>query len=291
MMRVPAPAKLNLFLHVGDKRKDGFHVLESLVVFVEEADILTIEPATKLSLEIVGPFASALRDVSDNFVLRAARALDATLGAAITLEKNLPVAAGIGGGSADAAAALRGLNLFWDLDRTPDALNEIAAQIGSDVPACVLSQPVWMEGRGEVVFPTRPIPAFELVLANPNIALPTASVFASLNVRKGVGAMSPPEEEIESIWDLVTYLVDAGNDLELPACAMAPSIDEVLEALAHEPGCVLAQMSGSGPTCFGIFQEGPWARGAAERIAQDHPEWWVRCTRIAAPDFTTPRNS
>jgi 4-diphosphocytidyl-2-C-methyl-D-erythritol kinase len=204
MMRVPAPAKLNLFLHVGDKRQDGFHVLESLVVFVEEADILTIEPATKLSLEIVGPFASALRDVSDNFVLRAARALDATLGAAITLEKNLPVAAGIGGGSADAAAALRGLNLFWDLDRTPDALNEIAAQIGSDVPACVLSQPVWMEGRGEVVFPTRPIPAFELVLANPNIALPTASVFASLNVRKGVGAMSPPEEEIESSWGFVS---------------------------------------------------------------------------------------
>jgi 4-diphosphocytidyl-2-C-methyl-D-erythritol kinase len=291
MMRVPAPAKLNLFLHVGDKRQDGFHVLESLVVFVEEADILTIEPATKLSLEIVGPFASALRDVSDNLVLRAARALDASLGAAITLEKNLPVAAGIGGGSADAAAALRGLNLFWDLDRPPDALNEIAAQIGSDVPACVLSQPVWMEGRGEVVFPTRPIPAFELVLANPNIALSTASVFASLNVRKGVGAMSPPEEEIESIWDLVTYLVDAGNDLELPACAMAPSIDEVLEALAHEPGCVLAQMSGSGPTCFGIFQEGPWAQGAAERIAQDHPEWWVRRTNIAAPDFAVPRNS
>jgi 4-diphosphocytidyl-2-C-methyl-D-erythritol kinase len=157
------------------------------------------------------------------------------------------------------------------------------------VPACVLSQPVWMEGRGELVYPTGPIPAFELVLANPNIALATASVFARLNVRKGIGAMSPPDMEIGSIWDLVSYLVDAGNDLETPAVSLAPSIDEVLEALAHEPGCVLAQMSGSGPTCFGIFQEGPWAQGAAGRIAQDHPEWWVRATRIASSEFAAPK--
>jgi len=291
MMRVPAPAKLNLFLHVGDKRDDGFHAVESLAVFVEEADILTIEPAKELSLAITGPFADALQDVSDNLVLRAARALDASLGAEITLEKNLPIAAGIGGGSADAGAALRGLNLLWKLGRNPGELNEIAAQIGSDVPACVLSQPVWMEGRGEIVRPAGPVPLFDLVLVNPNIALSTASVFARLNVRKGVGTMSPPENEIGSIWDLVTYLVDSGNDLEMPACAMAPAIDEVLEALAHEPGCVLAQMSGSGPTCFGIFQEGPWAQGAAGRIAQEHPDWWVRRTRVAPPDFAAPKVS
>lgn len=289
MMRVLAPAKLNLFLHVGDKRDDGFHSLESLVVFAEEADVLTIEPASELSLTIGGPFAQKLREVSDNLVLRAARALGDSLGAAITLEKKLPMAAGLGGGSADAGAALRGLNLFWKLERTPSELNAIAAQIGSDVPACVLSQPVWMEGRGEIVRPTGFIPAFELVLVNPNISLSTASVFAHLNVRRGIGAMSPPGEDLESIWDLVSYLMDSGNDLETPACALVPSIEEVLEALAHEPGCVLAQMSGSGPTCFGVFQEGPWAQGAAGRIAQDHPEWWVRGTRIASSDFAVPK--
>lgn len=289
MMRVRAPAKLNLFLHVGEKRADGFHLLESLIVFVEEADILTIEPAEELSLTIVGPFADALKDEPDNLVLRAARALDATLGAAITLEKNLPISAGIGGGSADAGAALRGLSAFWQLKRDQGELSEIAAGIGSDVPACVLSQPVWIEGRGEVVREAGAFPSFELVLVNPNIALTTASVFARLNVRTGIGAMSAPDGKIASIWDLVTYLGDSGNDLELPACSMAPSIDEVLEALAHEPGCVLAQMSGSGPTCFGIFQEGPWARGAAERIVQDHPKWWVRGTHIAPPDFAVPK--
>jgi len=287
-MRVQAPAKLNLFLHVGEKRADGFHALESLAVFVEEMDILVIERADELSLTVVGPFADALKEESDNLVLRAARALDATRGAAITLEKNLPVKAGIGGGSADAGAALRGLNAFWRLERDQGELREIAATIGSDVPACLLSQPVWIAGRGEIVQGVGTIPSFELVLVNPNIPLTTASVFARLNVRTGIGAMCPPGSEIASIWDLVNYLADSGNDLEGPASSMAPSIDEVLEALAHEPGCVLAQMSGSGATCFGIFQEGPWARGATERIVQDHPKWWVRGTRIVPPDFARP---
>lgn len=289
MMRVRAPAKLNLFLHVGEKHSDGFHALESLVVFVEETDILVVERADELSLNVVGPFADSLKEEPDNLVLRAARALDVTRGAAITLEKNLPVKAGIGGGSADAGAALRCLNAFWQLERDPEELREIAAEIGSDVPACVLSQPAWIAGRGEIVRGVGSIPPFELVLVNPNIGLATASVFASLNVRTGVGAMSPPGSEINSVWDLVTYLADSGNDLEAPACAMAPPIDEVLEALAHEPGCVLAQMSGSGATCFGIFQEGPWAQGASERIAQDHPDWWVRETRIGPSDYAIPK--
>jgi 4-diphosphocytidyl-2-C-methyl-D-erythritol kinase len=288
MMRVRAPAKLNLFLHVGEKRADGFHALESLLAFVEEADILVMEPADELSLTVVGPYAGALKEEPDNLVLRAARALDATRGAAITLEKNLPVAAGVGGGSADAGAALRGLNALWGLERDQGELGEIAAAIGSDVPACVLSQPVWMAGRGEIIRGFGTIPSFELVLVNPNVPLTTAFVFERLNVRTGIGAMRPPDEDFASIWDLVTYLADSGNDLEGPACSMAPSIDTVLDALAHEPGCVFVQMSGSGPTCFAIFQDGPWARGAADRIVQDHPEWWVRGTRIAPPDFAIP---
>lgn len=288
MMRILAPAKLNLFLHVGDRRPDGFHELESLVVFAEEADILTFEPADELSLEIAGPFSKSLEVVSDNAVLRAARALDETRGAKIGLEKNLPVSAGIGGGSADAAAALRGLNAFWKLGLGLEELLAAAASLGSDVPVCTLSHTAWMTGRGERLETLNALPLFELVLANPQVPVSTAAVFSRLNVRTGLGAMEPPAGQIGTVWDLVAYLADSGNDLEAPACAIAPVIDDVLEALAHEPGCVLAQMSGSGATCFGIFQDGPWAAGAADRIAQDHPEWWVRLSRIASPKIGGP---
>jgi len=288
MMRVRAPAKLNLFLHVGETRSDGFHDLESLVVFAEESDFLVFEPADELSLHINGPFADALTnptaDMPENLVLRAARELDCARGAAITLEKNLPVAAGIGGGSADAGAALRGLNAFWNLQRDDAELIETAAAIGSDVPACVLSQPAWITGRGEIVQSVTDIPSFALVMANPNVPLGTEGVFASLNVRTGLGVMHPPGSEIASVWDLVGFLADSGNDLESTACEFAPAIDQVLGALAHEPGCVLAQMSGSGATCFGIFQELSLAVGAADRIAREHPSWWVRQTRIAPRD-------
>ena len=290
MIRVKAPAKLNLFLHVGDKRSDGFHALESLVVFAEECDVLSFEHADQLSLRITGPFGDALNDLPDNFVLRAALALHSERGAKITLEKNLPIAAGIGGGSADAGATLRGLNIFWKLERDVEELSEIAATLGSDVPACLLSEPAWVTGRGEIVRVVGSIAPFELVLVNSNSPLATAGVFSRLNVRSGLGAMRVPGEEITVVWDLVGYLGDSGNDLEAPACAIAPIIDEVIEALAHEPGCVLSQMSGSGATCFGIFQEGVWADGAAERIKQDHADWWVRRSRIAQSDIGVPKS-
>jgi 4-diphosphocytidyl-2-C-methyl-D-erythritol kinase len=280
---IRAPAKINLFLHVGEKREDGYHALESLVVFAEIADRMTFHPAAELSLEISGPFARKLAGGGDNLVLKAARALGPNHGAAISLEKNLPVAAGLGGGSADAAAALRALNMLWNLQKPESELLEIAAAIGSDVPACLLSRPCWMEGRGERVSPTAPIPQFPLILVNPGIAVLTAEVFAGLNARTGMGAMQPGK--IETVWDLVSYLDDAANDLEAPACRLAPVIDDVLSALDCEPGCVLAQMSGSGSTCFGLFEQEQLARGAAERIAQDHPDWWVRATRIARPDI------
>jgi 4-diphosphocytidyl-2-C-methyl-D-erythritol kinase len=211
------------------------------------------------------------------------------IGAAITLEKNLPVASGIGGGSADAAAALRGLNELWNLKLPEDALLGIAAQLGSDVPACLLSRPCWMEGRGERVLPLEPLPQFPLIMINPGIMVPTGPVFANLNARTGLGA-KPPLGPIKSVWDLVGYLEGAVNDLEAPASHLAPIIEDVLSALDREPGCVLAQMSGSGATCFGLFDQQQFAIGAAERIAQDHPEWWVKLTRIAAPDAGAPKN-
>ncbi len=281
-----APAKINLFLHVGERRDDGYHALESLVVFAEAGDRLTISPAEDISLALAGRFAASLADEPDNLVLTAARALalSASAGARITLEKNLPVASGIGGGSADAAAALRGLNAYWGLERSEADLLGLAASLGSDVPACLLSRPCWMEGRGERVTPLEPLPSFPLILVNPGIAVPTGPVFAELNLRTGIGAMHPPGK-IETVWDLVAYLAHAENDLEAPACRIAPVIDDVVLALDREPGCVLAQMSGSGATCFGLFEQEQFALGAAERIAEDHPDWWVRLTRIAGPDI------
>ena len=286
---VAAPAKLNLFLHVGDKRPDGYHALQSLVAFADIGDVLRLDAAPELTLTISGPFAAQVPRGDGNLVIKAARALaaDTPLGASIALEKNLPVAAGLGGGSSDAAAALRGLNALWSLNRSEDELLEIARGLGSDVPACLLARPCWMEGRGEHVRATPKLPPLEMVLVNPGVLLPTAGVFASLNARTGATAMEPPDP-IDKLWDLVAYLEDSGNDLEAPATLLQPVIDDVLEALHHEPACVFALMSGSGATCFGLFDGGDYARGAAERIALDHPGWWVKRTRIAAPDIGKP---
>ena len=284
---VRAPAKINLFLHVGERRLDGFHDLQSLVLFTEACDRLHFTLDETLTLQTLGPFAEALPK-NDNLVLRAARAVGNGRAARITLEKNLPVAAGIGGGSADAAATLRGLNVLWNLGRSDADLAEIASAIGSDVPACIYSQPVWMEGRGERVTVLKALPPIAVVLVNPRVPVPTPAVFAALNMRSGVDLMVPPAADIRDVWDLVSYLADAGNDLEPPASTMFPIIDQALGALEHEPGCVHAQMSGSGATCFGLFQDGPWAEGAAMRLAADHPDWWVVATRFASSDIGEP---
>jgi 4-diphosphocytidyl-2-C-methyl-D-erythritol kinase len=288
-----APAKINLFLHVGEMRPDHYHALQSLVVFAELGDRMEFSHAASLTLRIGGAFAAQVPKGEDNLILKAARKLAATAsaapgGAIIALEKSLPVAAGIGGGSADAAATLRGLNLLWGLNRPESELLDLAAEIGSDVPACLLSRPCWMEGRGEQITRTPALPNMAAILVNPGVVLPTRDVFAALNARTGVQAMPPPPPNIQTLWDVVGYLDDAGNDLEAPACQLHPVIDEVLDALNEEPGCVLSQMSGSGATCFGLFDGQQFALGAAERIAQDHPNWWVRATRIASPDIGAP---
>jgi 4-diphosphocytidyl-2-C-methyl-D-erythritol kinase len=292
-LSVLAPAKLNLFLHVGGKRPDKYHALESLVVFAETGDRLELSSVDGLSLKVSGPYAAQTPKGDDNLVLKAAKALAATMklapGVSIALEKNLPVAAGIGGGSADAAAALRGLNVFWNLNRAEAELIDLAATLGSDVPACLLSRPCWMEGRGEHVKRVPAVPRIAAVLVNPGVELPTKDVFAALNLRKGIGAIAPPETGMQTLWDLVAYLGDAENDLEAPACRLRPVIDGVLGALNQEPGCVMSLMSGSGATCFGLFEEQLSADLAADKIAQDHPQWWVKATRIAGVDAGMPR--
>ncbi len=286
-LRVRAPAKVNLFLHVGERRLDGYHSLQSLVAFTEACDVVHLSFAEELNLETSGRFAQGL-PTHNNLVLRAAQALASERGVEIVLEKNLPVAAGLGGGSADAAAALRGLNTLWELKRDNAELLNLAATLGSDVPACVYSRTAWMEGRGERLTILPPLPPLDIVLVNPGVTVPTRDVFQALNMRSGIDMMTPPRSEIRDVWDLVSYLADAGNDLEAPATVMFPTIDQVLASLEHEPGCVHAQMSGSGATCFGLFQEGPWAQGAAERLQLDHPLWWVTKTRFAGPEFAIP---
>ena len=276
-VRIFAPAKINLFLHVDGKRADGYHELESLVVFARVGDELAFKPADEFSLAIDGPFANALSSDSDNLVLKAARVLAAHVGvrngASIALTKNLPVASGIGGGSTDAAATLRGLNLLWQKHLASGELRTIAAQIGSDVPVCVESTPAWMGGRGEKVMALDGIPEVPMVLVNPGVAVPTGKVFAALQERRGVGL--PPPCGIKNASELVAYLKATTNDLQAPARAIAPVIGEVLEALASQPDALLTRMSGSGATCFALFESVISAQKAATVIRTQHSDWWV----------------
>ncbi len=273
MIREFAPAKINLFLHVGDRREDGFHPLQSLAVFTALGDLLEMECAAQLSLAVRGPFARGLDGEGDNLVLRAARALGGA-GAGLSLTKNLPVASGIGGGSADAAAALRGLRRLWDLQMDDAALGEVAARLGSDIPACLLSAPCFMEGRGEVLRPLAALPRMPMLLVNPGIALPTRDVFAALQSRSGVGMALPPGHFGDTA-DLLRFLETTRNDLEEPARRMQPVIGAVLGAITGLPGALLARMSGSGATCFGIFADDDCCARAAALLKQAHPAWWV----------------
>ena len=306
-VRVFAPAKINLFLHVGDKRADGYHDLQSLVVFADVGDELSFVPADDLTLTIDGPFAASLTNDSGNLVLKAARALaaeaDVKAGAKIVLSKNLPIASGIGGGSADAAAAIRGLRPIWGLAKTghyfvwgtwnPFSEREIdyaaALAVGSDVPVCLLSGPAWMEGRGEKVWSLDDLPKTDMVLVNPGVAVPTRDVFRRLERRTGVAEMIPSGWG-HSARELVSYLKTATNDLEAPACALFPVVGEVLDALSSN-GAALSRMSGSGATCFGIFENAAEARKASDVLAAQRPKWWVRATKIASRDVGRPRPS
>jgi 4-diphosphocytidyl-2-C-methyl-D-erythritol kinase len=277
LVREFAPAKINLFLHVGAKRADGYHELQSLVVFARIGDELVLEAADELSLALDGPFAADLASDPDNLVLKAARMLAAESdfrgGARLALTKNLPVASGIGGGSADAAAALRGLNTLWGLGLQASDLRRIAERIGSDVPVCVEPRPAWMEGRGEKVRALDAIAALPMVLVNPRAAVSTGKIFAALERRRGTGLSLPPP--LIDATELVAYLRSMSNDLEPPARLAAPVIGEVLEALAARPGVFIARLSGSGATCFALCEDDAAARHAAASIRAQFPQWWT----------------
>jgi 4-diphosphocytidyl-2-C-methyl-D-erythritol kinase len=282
-LRFPAPAKINLFLHVGARRADGYHALQSLVAFTQAGDELSFAPDRELRLEIAGPFGKGLSAGEDNLIVKAARALAAqsgvTRGAHILLTKNLPVASGIGGGSADAAAALRGLTQLWDLKLPPVSLCKIAETLGSDVPVCVSSRAQWMEGRGEKVTALAALPDLPVLLVNPGVAVPTGKVFGALKDCRGVELPLPPP--FAKVAELIAYLKTTANDLEAPARQIAPVIAEVLDLMAAQKGVLLARMSGSGATCFALLETDAAAQEAAYAVTAAHPQWWSVATRFA----------
>lgn len=268
-------AKLNLALHVRRRRPDGYHDLETIFAFAELGDALSVAPASTLSLALAGDFASAVPPGDHNLVLRAARALDAGAGrgAAIRLDKRLPIAAGLGGGSADAAATLRLLNRLWNLDWSLDRLAELGATLGADVAACVHSRTLRGEAKGEALLPIDDagLAGTAVVLVNPRVVVPTPAVFARWDgMDRGALAGGDP----------VAAAASGRNDLESPALGLQPIIGDVLAALAGLRGAQLVRMSGSGATCFALFANPRAAEAAAQVLAAEHRGWWIAATRL-----------
>lgn len=285
MITETAPAKVNLYLHVGPLRADGLHDLASLFVFTEDGDIISVKPAKDISLQVTGPFADALKGAppEQNLVWKAAvllqRECGVAKGAAITLEKNLPVAAGVGGGSADAAAALRALIRLWNVEIAQEKLERLAFALGADVPACLSRAPVNVSGAGEKLSPGPALAPVWAALVNPRIEMPTGPVFRSfdaVNAHPAQPFLAPLFPA--SCEGARALMATTHNDLETPARALAPAIEETLAFLAQRPGALGARMSGSGATCFALF---PSAEGArrTERAARARG-WWALASRL-----------
>lgn len=279
-----APAKVNLYLKVTGRRDDGYHLLDMLVVFASIGDTIAARPADGLSLGIGGPFAPTLdADGGENLVLTAARLLAEALGrapdVALHLVKRLPVASGIGGGSSDAAATLRLLGRLWSAD--PATLDTLALRLGADVPVCLRATPTRVGGIGEQLGPVPPVPPLAIVLVNPGVPLSTPLVFKTRR-----GPFSPPVGSYPA-WASAAALADwlrpLGNDLAAPAIAIVPAIGPVLDAIAATPDCLLARLSGSGATCFGLYATQAQAEAAARSIQARDPGWWVRAGTVAPP--------
>ena len=274
-----ARAKINLTLHVGPPRDDGYHPLESLVMFTELGDVVTATPADTFSLKITGPFGSGLSGDDDNLILKAARAAQNKYGAqpcALTLTKNLPIASGIGGGSADAAAALRAMARLVGKD--PQSYAGVALSIGADVPVCMQSATCVMRGIGETLAPLGDMSAYPCLLVNPGVTVSTADIFRRFD------AGNPQALTLQKYkGDLIEAALNARNDLQPPACEVQPEIVRVLLELAVQPGASLSRMSGSGATCFAIFESDSAARKAADHIGAKYPHWWVEATRLGGP--------
>jgi 4-diphosphocytidyl-2-C-methyl-D-erythritol kinase len=287
VVREFARAKVNLTLHILGKRPDGYHELESLVVFADLCDELSFRPGPIDHLRLRGPFAGAVD--GENLVFKAKRMAAAWLGRELLgdfeLEKNIPVAAGLGGGSSDAAATIRILLEAYAASSEPDTLIEKVAAIGADVPVCLYHRPAWMRGLGEHLTPAGNVAALPAVLVNPGVKLSTAAVFERLAAApyegSGDNSLTLADRDFSTPEKAATSLAAGRNDLETPAAALEPAINEVLDALRKQEGCLLARLSGSGPTCFGLFPSEAAAGQAASEIVKDHPSWWSVATVLS----------
>ncbi len=283
-----ASAKVNLYLHVGPTGADGYHPIDSLMVFADVGDVLTLEPATTTAFTTDGAFSAAAPMDEGNLVVRAARALaDATGGSwpsfALHLDKRLPVAAGLGGGSSDAAAALRLVNAVLPAPLEAEALQALAAGLGADVPACLVGVPVIARGRGEQLFAAPKLPVVDAVLVNPGVASHTGPVFAAYDLRPPpAGPLGPVlPERFDTVEALADWLgAQTRNDLEAPSRMLTPQAGEAIDLLAASPLALLSRMSGSGATAFALCAGAEQAKALAAAIAAQRPDWWVRACRL-----------
>ena len=293
-LSVFAPAKLNLFLHVTGKLPNGYHTLDSLVAFVDIGDVIHIEEYKHFQFDITGDFAKDFHDKdkgsyidSTNLVVRAVKALsDITNNPPnikITLEKNLPLASGLGGGSSDAASVIWGLSQLWNLDLQADYLLPLMTRLGADVPVCLNCSPTIMRGIGEQLYPApSTMPETPIVLINPNIHCSTPEIFTRHDRRYKQNTTLPGS--FYDIYDFVETLKHHENDLYAPAIQIAPEIENVIHALNTQNGSLLARMSGSGASCFGIFESDEQAENAAQNIRDENPDWWIKTGTLNRPE-------
>ncbi len=285
-----APAKVNLFLHVGPLAPDGYHPLSSLMVFADVGDLIRFEPDDLMTFEITGPFSGGLSPLGDNLVVRARDMALAAFegdwpGFRLTLDKRLPIAAGIGGGSTDAAAALLLLKTALNLRAgagEDDPLVAIARRLGSDVPACLAALPTFATGRGDDLAAPPLFPDLDIVLVNPGALSPTGAVYRAYDDAGAPGGAAPPAwpAPMADVRALVAFLETTRNDLEAPAVALTPVIGETLAVLRAQPESLFVRMSGSGATCFAITADAEAAKTQANRLVLEHGDWWVRACRV-----------
>jgi len=280
-----APAKVNLFLHVGPVDADGYHPLASLVAFADVGDRVSVAAADRLSLTVGGPFAAALAGESDNLILRVLRRLGEAAGLgepplAVALDKRLPVAAGLGGGSADAGAALRLARDVLRVDLDDSALAAVAGGVGADGPMCLYARAAWAEGRGERLTFEPALPSLPALLVNPGVPSPTGAVYRAFDAGPPAAADRPSPPSDWTVARVIEWLAGQRNDLQAAAVALQPLIGDALAEVADLPGARLARMSGSGATVFALFETPSDATAAAARLRARRPDWWVAPTLL-----------